>query len=91
MTWLKTWSRRKKEKPNKLRSKPTIAFRSDLDSETLGYIKRLALQKEKSRFINQAIKMRFFYKINKKQFLKQMLESDYELCKYLLRRIGNRK
>ena len=83
--------RRKKEKPNKLRFKPTIAFRSDLNPETLGYIKKLALQKQKSKFINQAIEMRFFYMKRKKQFLRQMMQEDYALCRYLLRKIGNEK
>ena len=90
--WINSWGgKRKKEKPNQLRLKPTIAFRSDLSPETLGYIKKLALQKEKSRFINQAIEMRYFYLTNKRGFLKQVIEYEYNLCRYLLRKIGGRK
>ena len=92
MTWLKSWGgKRKKEKPNQLRMKPTIAFRSDLSPETLGYIKRLSNIRQKSRFINQAIEMSHFYRTSKKQFLKQMMQENYEICKYLLRKIGNDK
>jgi len=92
MTWLKSWtSKRKKENPNRMRQKPTIAFRSDLHLETLGFIKKLALQKQKSNFINQAIEQRYFMITNKRQFLKRVLQENYKLCRYLLRRIGNRK
>jgi len=92
MAWQTSWTgRRKKDKPNQLRSKPTIAFRSNLDPETLGYIKKLAGIRAKSNFINQAIEMRFFYVKNKKQFLRQILEYDYDLARYLLRKIGNQR
>ena len=91
MTWLKSWGNKRKEKPNQLRMKPIIAFRSNLHFETLGYIKKLANIKQKSKFINQAIEMKYFLIKNKKQFLKQMIQEDYYLCRYLLRRIGNEK
>lgn len=88
----KSWTgKRKKEQPNRLRQKPTITFRSDLSPETLGYIKRLSSIKQKSRFINQAIEQRFFYVKGKRQFLRQMLQEDYALCRYLLRKIGKEK
>ena len=92
MTWKKRWAgKRKKDKPNILRSKPTIAFRSDLSPETLGYIKKLALKKQKSKFINQAIEQRFFYLTNKRGFLRQIIEYEYNLARYLLRKIGNQR
>ncbi len=92
MTWKKSWTgKRKKARPNSLRSKPTISFRSDLSPETLGYIKKLALQKQKTKFINQAIEMRYFLLTNKRQFLRQILQENYKLCRYLLRKIGNGK
>ena len=92
MTWLKSWTgKRKKEKPNRLRYQPTIGFRSNLSPGTLGYIKKLSLIKQKSNFINQAIEQRYFFITNKRQFLRQMLQENYELCKYLLRRIGNKR
>ena len=92
MSWIKVWrGKRKKEKPNRLRSKPTIAFRSSLSPETLGYIKKLASQKQKTKFINQAIEMRYFLLTNKRQFLRQVLKENYKLCRYLLRKIGNEK
>ncbi len=86
----KSWTgKRKKEQPNKLRQKPTITFRSNLSPETLGYIKKLSTQKEKSKFINQAIEQRYFLMSNKKQFLRQVIQENPALCKYLLRKIGN--
>jgi len=92
MTWQNSWNdKRKKEKPNSLRSKPTIAFRSNLCPETLEYINKLSKENKKSKFINQAIEMRFFMITNKKQFLSQVLESEYLLARFLLRKIGNRK
>jgi len=78
---------RRKEKPNRLRFNPIIGFRSKLNPETLGYIKKLSLQKQKSNFINQAIEQKYFLITNKKQFLKQMIQQDYELCRFLLRKV----
>jgi len=89
MTWIKKWiGKRKKEQPNSLRSKPTIGFRSNLSPGILGYLKKLALQKQKSDFINQAIEQRYFLLTNKRQFLRQVLKENYNLCRYLLRKIG---
>ena len=91
MTWKKKWTgKRKKEKPNQLRKKPTIAFRSNLNPETLGYLKKLSKIKQKSDFINQAIEMRYFLVINKRQFLRQVLKENYCLCRFLLRKTGNK-
>ena len=90
--WKKTINeKRKKEKPNSLKARPTIAFRSDLKPGTLGYIKKLAINKQKSKFINRAIEMRYFLMINKNQFLTQILKEDYALCRHLLRKIGSKK
>jgi len=73
---------------NQKRKNQIISFQSDLNPITLGYVKRLAKRNEKSEFINKAIEMRFLLENNKKQFIKQILENDYELCRYLLRKIG---
>jgi len=51
MSWENTWNGKRKDKPNQLRSKPTIAFRSNLSPEALGYIKKLAGVRAKSNFI----------------------------------------
>lgn len=92
MSWKKKWTgKRKKEKPNRLRKNPTIGFRSNLHPATLGYIKKLAEIKQKSNFINQAIEQGYFFVTNKRQFLKNVLKEDYELCRFLLRKIGNEK
>ena len=89
MVWKKTNKIRKKEPTNRLRYKPTISFKSNLSPETLGYIKKLALQKDKSRFMNQALEVAYFRETNKRQFLRNVLQEDYELCRHLLRKIGN--
>ena len=89
MAWERTWrGRRKKGLPNSLNSRPVISFKSNLSPETLGYIKKLALQKSKSRFINKAIEMRYFYETHKRGFLVQMIQNNYGFCKHLLRQIG---
>ena len=83
--------KKRKIKPNRLQKDPVIAFHSKLSPETLGYIKKLAENKQKSNFINQAIEMKYFLKKNKRQFLKQMIQEDYELCRFLLRKIGGKR
>jgi len=88
--WEKKWPEKRKQKANKLQKKPTISFRSNLSPESLGYIKKLASAKQKSRFINQAIEMRYFMETNKKGFLRQVIVYEYDLVKYLLRKIGGR-
>lgn len=92
MSWERTWTgKRKKEDSNRLRSKPTIAFRSDLGPDILGYIKKLAAAKGKSRFINQAIGMRFFYLFNRKRFLSEVIRENYQQAKHILRKEGSRQ
>lgn len=92
MTWKKIWSwSRKKEEPNRLRKKPTIAFRSDLSPEALYYIKKLALQKEKSEFINRAIDMRYYFLNNKERFISDIVRENFELTKHLLRQEGSKR
>lgn len=88
MVWKKKWASKRKQKPNREQKKPTISFRSNLSPEALSYIKKLAGIKAKSQFINQAIEMRYFYKKNKRAFLRQIIDYDYPLVKYLLRKIG---
>lgn len=92
MVWGITWrGRRKKEQPNRLRSKPTIAFRSNLGQETLGYIKKLVSQKSKSEFINKAIEMRHYFLTNKERFISEIVREHFQLTKHLLRKEGSRR
>ena len=90
MTWEKVWSEKRKTEPNRLQKKPTISFRSNLSPGALGHIKKLATQKEKSKFINQAIEMKYFYETSRKGFLLQMLQYNFTLCKHILRQLGRR-
>ena len=92
MTWQKTWNKnREKEQPNRLRSKPTIAFRSNLSSVVLSHIKKLISQKKKSEFINKAIEMRYYFITNKERFISDMIKEDFPLTKHLLRKEGSRR
>ena len=92
MTWQTVWTgTRKKELPNRLRKNPTISFRPNLHPITLAYINDKKKCENKTQFINQSIEMRFFMLTNKRGFLRQVLEYDYNLCRYLLRKIGGRK
>jgi len=91
MAFQKEWTgTRKKEPSNKMRRKPTISFRANLSPEVLGYINNLAGKKAKSKFIIQSIESRYFYMFNKRVFLKQVLEYEYDLARFLLRKIGGR-
>ena len=90
--WQKVWrGKRKKEKPNKMRDKPTIAFRSNLAPEILGYIKRLAAGKDKSEFINRAVGMRYFYLTSRRKFVEEVIKDNFQLAKHLLRKEGSRR
>lgn len=89
--WKRNLNKKEREKPNRLKSKPTIGFRSNLSPLVLGYMKKLSTQKEKSDFINQAIEQRFFLLTNKKLFLRRVLEENYNLCRFFLRKIGRNK
>ena len=89
MTWKKSWSGRRAAEPNKLSKNPNICFRSNLNSEVLGHIKKLSSRQEKSKFINQAIEMKYFYDTKQSTFLKQIIKNNFKLCKHLLRQIGS--
>ncbi len=89
MAWKKTWNGSKREtEPNRLSKNPTISFRSNLEPETLGHIKKLSTGRDKSKFINQAIEMKYLYETKKKGFLVQMIQYNFSLCKHILRQIG---
>ncbi len=92
MVWKKTWKKikRKKELPNRLSKNPHISFRSNLSSGTLGYIKKLALRKSKSEFINKAIEMKYYFLTNKEKFISEIIRDNFELTKHLLRKEGSR-
>jgi|GEM_PF-2724525 len=81
--------KRRKEKPNRMRSQPTLSFRTDLAGDTLYYLQRLKNGKERSKFINEAIRMKHFYDCYRKGFLLQLMEYNYYICKHLLRQIGS--
>lgn len=92
MTFQKKWTgTRKKELPNRLRKNPVVSLRLNLYPTTLAYLNTKKNRKERSRFILKAIETKVFIETNKRLFLKQMMEEDYHLCRYLLRKIGDRR
>jgi hypothetical protein len=92
MTFQTTWTRtREKELPNRLRKNPTISLRLNLSPEAHKYLTTKTKNNKRTEFILKAIESRVFFKTKKGCFLKQMLEEDYDLCKYLLRKIGGRR
>ena len=50
--WKRNPNKKEREKPNRLKLKPTIGFRSNLSPLVLGYLKKLSTNKAKSDFIN---------------------------------------
>lgn len=90
MSWQKVWrGKRKKALPNRLKTNPTISFRSDLSPEALSHVKMLALQKEKSGFINKAIEMRYYFLTNKEKFISEMIKDHFQLARHILRKVGS--
>ena len=92
MSWQNTCrGKRKKALPNRFKSRPTISFRSNLSPEELGYIKKLSERKEKSEFINSAIKMRFYLSTSKERFISEVIRENFELAKDILRNEGTKR
>ena len=89
MVWKNTFKH--KLKPNKLSKNPTISFRATLQPAILSYMKTLSTLRTKSKWISKAIEMKFLLERNKREYLNQILESDYELSKYILRQIGKKR
>jgi hypothetical protein len=74
--------------PNSLKEKPHVGFQLDVDEEVKSYLKVLGEREERSKFINEAINMRFRYEFYKKGFLLEMVKMNFELVKYLCRQVG---
>jgi len=92
MSWKRSWNgKRKKDRPNSQQNKPTISFRSQLAPEVLGYIKKISEQKGKSEFINKAVSMRYFYFVNKKKFIEEIVRNNFHLSRSILRKIGSKR
>ena len=83
-------SKRKREKPNSLKDKPTISFRSDLQPAVLGHLKKLREKNLRSQWINNAIEMKFLREKNKREYYTQILTADFKFCRFLLRGIGKK-
>ncbi|MCH7850996.1 MAG: hypothetical protein IH845_05120 [Nanoarchaeota archaeon] len=82
-------TKRKKEITNKYRDKPTISFRMDnSDPEAAGYLLNLGDYGERSRFINEAINTKFLMEKYPKGFTINWIQSNFSLCKHILRQLG---
>jgi len=77
------------EKPNRDKYKPNLAFKSDLDSEIMKHLDSMGQLGLKSSFINRAIRFYYRYQNYRKAFMIDIIQENYELAKYLLRRIGS--
>jgi len=74
--------------PNNMRDKPSVGFRSNLSPEAAEYLRgmnRLGLQ---SKFINDAIEMKVWFEKYPKGFLLNLVKNNFQLCKYLVRKVG---
>ena len=74
--------------PNKFRDKPTIAFHSKLSPEAKAHLNALSRLGKKSQYINDAIEMKVWHDKHPKGFLLNMIQNNFTLCKYLVRKIG---
>jgi hypothetical protein len=91
LAFQRTWARKRREKPNKLREDPIIGFRSRLSPEARIFMNGLKGIGARSEFINQAIETKVYLLKNKKGFLLNLIQENFELAKYLVRRIGRSK
>jgi len=80
---------KKKRIQNKLLDKQIISFRSNLSPEAKKKIRDMKKIKKSSEFINQAIERSVFLENNKKEFLIQIIIPNFNLVKFLVRKIGN--
>ena len=69
----------------------SMNFNTDLlPKNVLHYLDNLSRNKERSRFIVDAINQRYLYLTNPKQYFKQLIELNFYLIKHLLRKIGRK-
>lgn len=90
MVWKKQYKKRV-AKPNSESNNPVINFRSNLNPETLAYVKKMKKLGKGSEFMNQAVESYYFHLKNPKQFWKQIIEWNFGTIRHLLRQIGRKK
>lgn len=76
-----------KELPNHLKINPVVSLTIE-DSEIREFLKREANLGTRGRWINKAIRFYYNYMLFRKSFMIQIIQDNYEVAKYLVRRIG---
>ena len=85
--WEKTYNNNKKDViPNRYAKRRVETFKCDLESQIL--LRKLSRVKQKSKFINRAIKTQADLDDNFKGFLVRLVQLNYGLVKHILRQIG---
>ncbi len=88
----RTWTGKKKEKPNNERQYPTLSFRTNnLDPEVLKYLLHLKEKNQMSEFICSAIQTRHFIHFSPTLFMTNLVEQYYDKVKGILRRVGRER
>ena len=71
--------------------KKTIGFKPNMDylsPKSVTYLKDLGEYRERSIWISKACEFMYDYEHHKRGFVIRMIQSDFKLCKELLRIIG---
>jgi len=78
-----------KQKPclNQNRKRPVTTFRMDPDVQQI--LKGRVAHREKSSFINKAIKTRYYLEVNKKAILVQLIRDNPVLAYHVFRQMGH--
>ena len=57
--------------------------------EKINYLYKLSQQGERTEFIKKSVEFYYDYLFYNKGFLVRMIENNFELCKHILRKVGN--
>ena len=76
------------KKGNSIGKNNVLQFRANLSAEILNYIQNLKKIRKRSDFINRAIRTQYYLENYPKKFIMDLIESNYQLIKHLLRQFG---
>ena len=71
-----------------IRFKPNTDF---ISREGITFLKHIGERGERSQWISRACELLYDYENHKKGFLVQMMQDNFEICKYILRKIGRNR
>ena len=81
---------RRKAKPNCMQLFPKFSFSSKkLNGEIIKFLQAQQKFGVGSDYICDAIIMKYLYDFNKKKFLLDIVQEDYNLVKHILRQVGS--